>query len=146
MGLLKILQHPDKRLRKKAKPVKKIDKKIQKIIHDMLETMYKKKGIGLAATQVNIHLQIIVIDITKDKKKPIILINPKKTYEYGIIQIEESCLSISNVTKNINRSHIIKIEALNYYGQKTKISAKDLLSICIQHEMDHLQGKLLIDY
>lgn len=146
MVILKILKYPDKRLRKIAQPVKKINKKIKKIIHNMFETMYENKGIGLAATQVNIHLKIIVIDIMKKKYQPLILINPKKIKEKGIIKIEEGCLSIPEKKKIITRSKKIEILALNYYGEKIKIIAKSLLSICIQHEMDHLIGKLLIDY
>ncbi|QCI27308.1 peptide deformylase [Buchnera aphidicola] len=146
MVILKILKYPDKRLRKIAQPVKKVNKNIKKIIHNMFETMYENKGIGLAATQVNIHLKIIVIDIMKKKYQPLILINPKKIKEQGVIKIEESCLSVPEKKKIITRSKEIEILALNYYGEKIKIIAKSLLSICIQHEMDHLIGKLLIDY
>ncbi|CAL4323676.1 peptide deformylase [Buchnera aphidicola] len=146
MSLLKIIKYPDNRLRNIAQPVKIINKKIHQIIQDMYYTMYEKQGIGLAATQVGINLQIIVIDISEKQTDPIILINPKKIYCSEKISIEEGCLSIPNTLKKITRANKIQIQTLNYYGKKIIIEAKELLSICIQHEMDHLVGKLIIDY
>ncbi|CAL4043289.1 Peptide deformylase [Buchnera aphidicola (Phyllaphis fagi)] len=146
MSFLKILKYPDKRLRRSAQPVNKINKKIHKIIHNMFETMYQEKGIGLAATQVNINLKIIVIDKISKYYDTLVLINPKKIYEYDKISTTEGCLSLPGIKKEITRSKHITIQALNYYGKKITLQAKSLLSICIQHEMDHLIGKLLIDY
>ncbi|XBC44281.1 MAG: peptide deformylase [Buchnera aphidicola (Schlechtendalia peitan)] len=146
MSILKILQYPDSRLRIIAKPIKKITKSIQNIINNMFETMYVKDGIGLAAPQVNIPLQIIVINNILDLKKPITLINPKIINTKGHISIEEGCLSIPNYQAPIPRSSDIVVTALNYFGETIKLKANSLLAICIQHEIDHLIGKLLIDY
>lgn len=146
MVILKILKYPDIRLRFMAKPVTTINQNIKDIINNMFETMYKKRGIGLAATQVNIHLDIIVIDLINKNYTPIVLINPKIIYTAGRIEIEEGCLSVPKIRKKIRRYKKITIHALNYYGKNITIQADTLLSICIQHEMDHLIGKLLIDY
>jgi len=145
MSLLKILTYPDKRLRIVANPVTKINKHIKKTINDMFETMYVQEGIGLAATQINIHLQIIVIH-DFFLKKPLTLINPKIKEKSGKIYIEEGCLSIPNIKATVPRSKYIKIKALDYFGNKINIEAHSLLSVCIQHEMDHLIGKLFIDH
>ncbi|CAL4323137.1 Peptide deformylase [Buchnera aphidicola (Pterocallis alni)] len=146
MENFKILKYPDQRLRKIAQPVQIINDKIKKIINKMFHTMYQNNGIGLAATQVNIHLRIIVIDIMKEKNNPIVLINPKTIQKFENISMEEGCLSLPGVNKIINRSKNIEVHALNENNQKIKIYATSLLAICIQHEMDHLSGKLLIDY
>lgn len=146
MSILKILHYPDKRLRIIAKNVKKIDKNIFSTIENMIETMYFSKGIGLAATQVNLHIKIIVIDISDKKNTPLILINPLIIKKTGSISAEEGCLSIPNQRAYIKRYQKIKISALNEYGNYFQLSAENLLSICIQHEMDHLIGKLFIDY
>ncbi|QOI11200.1 peptide deformylase [Blochmannia endosymbiont of Colobopsis nipponica] len=146
MSLLQILYYPDKRLRKIAAPVININNNIKCIIHDMLETMYAKKGIGLAATQVNIHKQIIVVDISTKSKEPLILINPCLIEKKGGTSVLEGCLSIPEQYHFIPRAAIIKIHALNQNGTLLKIEANNLLAICIQHEMDHLIGKLFIDY
>lgn len=146
MSILKILTFPDKRLRIYAKEVKEINKKTKKIARDMLDTMYANNGIGLAATQINIPLKIIVIDIINITKNPIILFNPKFLKKYGKIKTEEGCLSIPNKKSIIERYSDVEINAQNYYGKYINIKAQSLLSICIQHEMDHLIGKLFIDY
>ncbi|WP_343182453.1 peptide deformylase [Buchnera aphidicola] len=146
MTLLKILKYPNKKLTRNTKKVKQINKKIHKIIHNMFETMYHHNGIGLAAPQVDIHLKIIVIDIMQQPSQPIALLNPKIIYRYENITTEEECLSLPGIKKKITRFNKIKINALNYYGKPIVITAENLLSICIQHEMDHLNGKLLIDY
>lgn len=146
MENFKILKYPDKRLRKIAKPVQIINYKIKKIINKMFYTMYQNNGIGLAATQVNIHLRIIVIDIIQEKNNPIVLINPKIMQKFDNVSMEEGCLSLPGIKKTINRSKNIKVHALNENNQQIKIYATSLLAICIQHEMDHLLGKLLIDY
>ncbi|XBC42212.1 MAG: peptide deformylase [Buchnera aphidicola (Meitanaphis elongallis)] len=146
MSILKILQYPNNQLRIIAKPIKKINRSIKKIIDDMFETMYIKNGIGLAATQVNIPLQIIVVDKISELKKPLALINPKIVKKNGNISIKEGCLSIPNYQAITPRSSDIVVTAINYFGKKITINASSLLAICIQHEIDHLIGKLFIDY
>ncbi|VFP81220.1 Peptide deformylase [Buchnera aphidicola (Cinara kochiana kochiana)] len=147
MSIHKILKFPDYRLRLKSKPIKKINKKTIKIIYDMFDTMYANNGIGLAAPQINILKKIIVISSLTSNQSELILINPvilKKNQEY--INTQEGCLSIPNKTAIINRSSYIKIQAFNHLGKLFTLEARSLLSICIQHEMDHLIGKLFIDY
>lgn len=147
MSVLKILKYPDDRLRIIAKPIWNVDKKIQTIIKNMFETMYYKNGIGLAATQVNIPLQIIVIDkIDSSLSNPLTLINPKIIKKNGFISTQEGCLSIPNYYAQIPRADKITVSALNYFGKKIEINTSSILSICIQHEIDHLLGKLFIDY
>lgn len=146
MTLPKILIYPDKRLRKKASNINIFNISIKNIIHKMLIIMYKNKGIGLAATQINIHKKIIVIDISKNQNKPIILINPKIIKKDGNISTKEGCLSIPNKRIYVNRFKKINIKTMNYHGKTYKINADGLLSICIQHEIDHLKGKLILDY
>ncbi|AFP85751.1 peptide deformylase [secondary endosymbiont of Heteropsylla cubana] len=146
MALLKILYYPDKRLRKIAKPVIKVNKAICRIVDDMFETMYSKNGIGLAATQVDIHQLIIVIDISKKQDQRLVLINPTILEYSGKISTKEGCLSIPYQYSSVSRSEKVKVKALDYYGNNFYLEANDLLAICIQHEMDHLIGKLFIDY
>ena len=146
MSVLKILEYPDKRLRIIAKPVLEVNKKIQIIIKNMFETMYYKDGIGLAATQVNIPLKIIVINKIDPLIHPLVLINPKIIKQSGTISTQEGCLSIPNYQARITRFNKITVSALNYFGQKIELHINSILSICIQHEIDHLQGKLFIDY
>ncbi|BGI50852.1 MAG: peptide deformylase [Arsenophonus endosymbiont of Ceratovacuna japonica] len=146
MSILNILLYPDKRLRKISKPVKKIDIEIQRIVNDMFDTMYKKEGIGLAAIQVNINKRIIVIDISETKNKKLVLINPIILETFGQTGIEEGCLSIPKQLVFVHRAQWIKIKALDINNKEFKLETNDLLSICIQHEIDHLNGKLFIDY
>lgn len=146
MSVLKILRYPDNRLRTIAKPVIKINNSIRHIVDDMLETMYAESGIGLAATQVDIHLQIIVIDISESRRNFFILINPQFINKSGEIKIEEGCLSIPNQYGFVLRSKQVIITAINLDGKRFELKANDLLSVCIQHEMDHLIGALFIDY
>lgn len=146
MSVLKILHYPDNRLRIVAKPIKKINKKIYEIAHNMIDTMIQEEGIGLAATQVNIQLQIIVINKIIEKKDNLILINPKIIEKEGNISIEEGCLSIPEYRAFIPRFDYIKVQAMNIKGKEIEIKANSILSICIQHEIDHLKGKLFIDY
>ncbi|QCI25680.1 peptide deformylase [Buchnera aphidicola (Sitobion avenae)] len=146
MSFLKILYYPDSRLRLIAEPVNEVNKKIQTIAKNMIDTMYKEEGIGLAATQVNIQLQIIVVNVIKEKKNNLVLINPEIIEQSGSISIEEGCLSIPEYHASIPRSNYIKVQAINLYGEKIEIEAKSIVSICIQHEIDHLKGKLFIDY
>ena len=147
MSLLNILKFPDSRLRTVAKPVDNITGATKKLIEDMFETMYEAEGIGLAATQVNVHKRIIVIDIDKSDKNPIILINPiLEILDESISPTEEGCLSVPNYYENVKRANEIKVSALNELGQPFEIDADEMLSICIQHEMDHLKGILFVDH
>ena len=145
MAKLNILEFPDPRLRTVAKPIEKVDSTIVKYAEDMLETMYDAPGIGLAATQVNIHLRLIVLDVSDQKNEPIVLVNPVITTAEGEIETSEGCLSIPGYSEPISRYETIEYEALDLNSNKKKDVANGLLAICIQHEMDHLQGKLMVD-
>ncbi|ADV33621.1 peptide deformylase [Candidatus Blochmanniella vafra str. BVAF] len=146
MSILKILHYPDKRLRKTAKFVSKISKHTKRIIFDMFDTMYAQQGIGLAATQVDIDQQIIVIDLYQNITQRLVFINPIIIKKIGIIHTVEGCLSIPKIKESIPRSKQIIVRSLNQDGNIFEITATDLLSVCIQHEIDHLLGKLFIDY
>ncbi|EMD5950518.1 peptide deformylase [Proteus mirabilis] len=146
MAVLHVLHYPDERLRTVAKPVEKVDAEIQKIVDDMFETMYLEEGIGLAATQVDIHQRIIVIDISETRDQKLVLINPELLDQEGDTGIEEGCLSIPEQRAFVPRAERVKVRALDYNGQPFELEADDLLAICIQHEMDHLVGKLFVDY
>lgn len=146
MALLEILHFPDPRLRKKAQPVDKVDDQIRQTVSDMLETMYEAPGIGLAATQVNIQKQIIVMDISEDKSAPICLINPEIVYKDGIEEMQEGCLSVPGIFENVTRAENITVKALDKNGISVEHETSGLLAVCIQHEMDHLNGKLFVDY
>jgi peptide deformylase len=146
LSILTILEFPDERLRKKAVMVQAVDIKIKKLVDDMLETMYQAKGIGLAATQVNIHQRIVVIDISEEKDKPLCLINPEIIEKEGIEESEEGCLSVPGFFEKVKRAEKIKVKALDKEGKPFELEADDLLAVCIQHELDHLEGKLFVDY
>ncbi len=146
MAILPILEFPDDRLRKKAAVIKTVDKKIRQLVDDMTETMYKAEGIGLAATQVNVHLRVIMIDVSEENNDPLCLINPELIEKEGVEESEEGCLSVPNFFENIKRAERIKIKALDRDGQSYELEADGLLAVCIQHEMDHLEGKLFVDY
>ena len=146
MSILTILEFPDKRLRTVAEEVSQVDDSIKTLVDDMLETMYAAKGVGLAATQVNVHKRVIVMDISEDKNEPICLINPKIIESIGTETSEEGCLSVPGFFEKVSRAEQIKISALNRDGESFELEARDLLAVCIQHEMDHLQGKLFVDY
>lgn len=146
MAILDILHFPDPRLRKKAAPVDAVDEQIRRIVADMFETMYQAPGIGLAATQVDIHRRIIVIDISKEKSEPLCLINPRILESDGIEDMEEGCLSVPGYFETVRRAERIRFEALDREGQRFEMQADDLLAVCVQHEMDHLDGKLFVDY
>ena len=146
MAVLDILRFPDQRLRTKAKSVDNVDKEVQQIVEDMFETMYDAPGIGLAATQVDIHRQIIVIDISEEKDQPLCLINPKILHSEGSEKHEEGCLSVPAYYAEVTRAEKVKIQALNEKGETFELEADELLAVCIQHEMDHLKGKLFVDY
>ena len=149
MSKKKILTLPDPILRKTSEPVEKIDKKIKNLMDDMLETMYAAPGIGLAAVQIGILKRIIVIDLSKEgeKKKPIFIVNPEIISQSSdLVSYEEGCLSIPNLFAEVERPNTCKIKFLDYEGNKKELEAKGLLSTCIQHEIDHLNGILFIDY
>ena len=146
MALLPVLKYPDTRLRTRAEPVTEVNAEIQVLITDMLETMYDAPGIGLAATQVNVHKRVLVIDISEDRDQPLCLINPEILSAEGDVSYEEGCLSVPGVFEAVNRSEHIKVKALDQTGKLAELNAEGLLAICIQHEMDHLEGKLFVDY
>lgn len=146
MKILKILKYPDKRLNIIAKPIKNINKNIKNLIFNMLNTMYANKGIGLSATQINKHIRIFVMDISKNYNQPLIIINPKYNFVSNKYKkFKEGCLSIPNYFEYIYRSINIIINAIDINGNNIIINAYGLISQCIQHEIDHLNGKLLID-
>ncbi len=146
LSILTILEFPDERLRKKAAVVKTVDDKIKKLVDDMLDTMYQSHGVGLAATQVDVHQRVIVIDVSDEKDDPLFLINPEIIEKDGIKEAEEGCLSVPGFFEKVNRAERIKVRALNRDGKSFEFEAKDLLAICVQHEIDHLNGKLFVDY
>ncbi len=146
MSILTILEFPDKRLRSVAQEVAKVDEQIKILVDDMLETMYAAKGVGLAATQVNVQKRVIVMDISEDKNEPICLINPEIVETGGTEESEEGCLSVPGFFEKVSRAETITVKALNRDGESFELEARDLLAVCIQHEMDHLQGKLFVDY
>ncbi len=147
MALLPILSYPDPRLRTIAKPVKEVNKEIKTLIADMIETMYDADGIGLAATQVDEHIQLIVMDLSENKDTPIVFINPKVTPLVEEKQpYEEGCLSVPDVYDKVERPNKVRIEALDQDGQVFDKEVEGLLAVCIQHEMDHLKGIVFVDY
>ncbi|MGZ8136591.1 MAG: peptide deformylase [Methylococcaceae bacterium] len=146
MSILTILEFPDERLRKKAAAVKTVDDRIRRLIDDMFETMYEAHGVGLAATQVDVHQRIIVIDVSEEKDAPLCLINPEIIEKDGVKECEEGCLSVPTFFEKVKRAEHIRVKALNRDGQPFEFEARDLLCVCVQHEMDHLQGKLFVDY
>lgn len=147
MTQLTILRYPDPRLHTVAKPVTVVDKRLQTLIDDMLETMYAAEGIGLAATQVNVHERVIVIDVSEARDQPLVLINPTITWASDEKKInEEGCLSVPGIYDGVERALAVKVEALGLDGKTHTHAADGLLSVCIQHEMDHLIGKVFVEY
>ena len=147
MTQLTILRYPDPRLHTVAKPVAAVDARLQTLVDDMLETMYASEGIGLAATQVNVHERVIVIDVSEERDKPLVLINPKIVWASDEKKInEEGCLSVPGIYDGVERALAVKVEALDLDGKTHTHEADDLLSVCIQHEMDHLMGKVFVEY
>ena len=144
--ILDILKYPDKLLRTVAKEVDIVNTEIKQQVKDMFETMYDAPGIGLAATQVNFHQRIIVIDISDECNEPLCLINPKIIEKNGEIEWEEGCLSVPNYYESVKRANEIKVSALNQLGELSEIYASEMLAVCIQHEMDHLKGILFVDH
>lgn len=146
MARLPILEYPDPRLRIRAEPVTEVDDGIRRLVADMLETMYEAPGIGLAATQVNVHKRVLVMDISEERDEPLCLINPEVLTAEGEASYEEGCLSVPGVFESVDRAERIEVKALDENGEEIRMSAEGLLAICIQHEMDHLEGKLFVDY
>jgi peptide deformylase len=146
MAQLTILNYPDPRLHTVAKPVQVVDATIQRLVADMAETMYAAPGIGLAATQVNQHVQLILVDTSKEQNALQVFINPKIIAKTGLQDYEEGCLSVPGVYETVTRAEKITVEALDANGKKFKLNAEGLLAVCIQHEMDHLLGKVFVEY
>lgn len=145
MALLDILHYPDPRLRTRAQPVAQVDDDLRRLIDDMFETMYAAPGIGLAATQVNVHLRLVVIDVSEDRSAPLCLINPEILEAHGSESSQEGCLSVPDVFEAVTRAERIRVRALDRDGQPRVIEASGLTAVCIQHELDHLEGKLFVD-
>ncbi len=147
MAILDILEFPDARLRTIAKPVEKVDASVQQLVDDMFETMYAAPGIGLAATQVNVHRRVVVMDISEDGKQPLVLINPEvRVLEGGTREYSEGCLSVPGFHELVTRPENIVVTALDRDGNPFELHPDGLLAVCIQHELDHLNGKLFVDY
>ncbi|MDO8891420.1 MAG: peptide deformylase [Sulfurimicrobium sp.] len=146
MALLSILHYPDQRLHTIASPVKEVNAEIRKLVDDMAQTMYSAPGIGLAATQVNVHKQVIVVDISESHDKLMALINPRIISRDGVGEREEGCLSVPGIYEKVTRAERIAVEALDRDGKPFTLHADGLLAVCIQHEIDHLQGKVFIEY
>jgi len=147
MAILNILEFPDPRLRTLAKPVDVVDDALRQLIDDMFETMYAAPGIGLAATQVNVHKRVVVMDLSEDKSAPRVFINPElETLTEELGPYQEGCLSVPGFYENVDRPLRVRIRALDRDGQPFEEIAEDLLAVCIQHECDHLNGKLFVDY
>tara|TARA_B100001142_G_scaffold70528_1_gene70968 strand:+ start:245 stop:739 length:495 start_codon:yes stop_codon:yes gene_type:complete len=146
MTILNILKYPDQRLYKVAREVKFVNNEIKTLISDMAETMYEAPGIGLAATQVDFHQRIIIIDISEDKNNLLVMINPILLESKGEEINQEGCLSVPEVFEKVKRADWIKISAIDINGKKFELEADGLLAVCIQHEMDHLEGKVFVDY
>jgi peptide deformylase len=147
MALLPILTYPDPRLHTVAKPVQAVDARIRTLITDMLETMYEANGIGLAATQVDVHERLIVIDTSEERNQPLVLVNPEIIWASEERQVaDEGCLSVPGIYDGVERSTSIKVRALDGEGQSRELAAEGMLAVCIQHEMDHLMGKVFVEY
>lgn len=146
MALLKVLRFPDERLRTQAQPITEFTADLQTQIDDMFETMYQEKGIGLAATQVDYHKQLIVMDLQDEVERPKVFINPEIIASSGDFCNEEGCLSVPGIYAKVDRAEFVTVKALDRHGNEFTVEADDLFAICIQHEMDHLKGKLFVDY
>ncbi|HMV54207.1 MAG TPA: peptide deformylase [Rhodocyclaceae bacterium] len=146
MALLPILRYPDPRLHKKAVPVAEIDDSIRKLVQDMAETMYEAPGIGLAATQVDVHKRVIVIDVSEDKSRLLTLINPMIVEQDGEQVCEEGCLSVPGIYDKVSRAENVRVRALDVDGKPIEFHADGLLAVCVQHEIDHLDGKVFVEH
>lgn len=146
MALLNILHYPDERLHKVAKPIGAVDDTIRQLIDDMAETMYASKGVGLAATQVNMHVRLVVIDVSEDKTGITAYINPQIIERDGETEYEEGCLSVPGIYETVKRAERVRVRALDRDGKPFEVEADGLLAICLQHEIDHLDGKIFVEY
>ena len=146
MAILPIIHYPDPRLYKVAAPVAAVDESIRKLARDMAQTMYSAPGVGLAATQVDVHKQVIVIDISEAHDQLLVLINPKIVDSRGKADCEEGCLSVPGIFEKVSRAEWVKVQALNIDGKSFEIESDGLLSVCMQHEIDHLKGKVFVEY
>lgn len=146
MALLPILRYPDPRLHKKAAVVERVDDSIRRLIADMAETMYEAPGIGLAATQVDVHKRVIVIDVSEDKSKLLAFVNPEILERSGEQVCEEGCLSVPGIYEKVTRSERVKVRALDANGEPFTLEAEGLLAVCVQHEIDHLEGKVFVEH
>src|SRR5713226_4110705 len=146
MTKLVILEYPDPRLRKKAAPVAQVDDALRQFIDNLLDTMYAARGVGLAATQVDVHKRLIVLDVSEERDQPLVLINPELLKREGSGPGEEGCLSLPGIYDKLSRATHIRVRALGRDGEPFELDAEGLLAVCIQHEMDHLEGKLFVDY
>ncbi|MBY4598953.1 peptide deformylase [bacterium BD-1] len=146
MAKLPILEFPDPRLRTVAKPVEKVDDALRNLVDDMFETMYAAPGIGLAATQVDVHVRLLVLDVSEDKSRPMVFINPEILSADGHQVYQEGCLSVPGIYADVKRANQIRVRALDRSGEVFELDADGLLAVCIQHEMDHLAGKVFVDY
>ncbi len=146
MAILDILHFPDPRLRQCAREVEQVDDRLRQLVDDMFDTMYQAPGIGLAATQVNVHKRVVVIDISQDKDDPRVFINPEILVKEGVEEMDEGCLSVPGIYERVQRAERIRVRALDRNGQTFELETDGLLAVCIQHEIDHLDGKLFVDY
>ena len=147
MAILPILCYPDPRLHTVAKSVQQVDDRVRQLVSDMLETMYDAHGIGLAATQVDVHERVVVIDVSEERNAPLVLVNPEIVwYSPEKHRGDEGCLSVPGIYDGVERADAVRVQALDAQGQERTIEASDLLAVCIQHELDHLQGKVFVEY
>jgi peptide deformylase len=147
MALLNILCYPDPRLNKLAKPVTEFDDKLRALVADMLETMYESEGVGLAATQVDVHQRLVVMDTSEDRNQPVVLVNPEITwFSEERMKGEEGCLSVPGIYDGVERAVSIKVKASDENGQLRELAAEGLMAVCVQHELDHLIGKVFVEY
>ena len=146
MTRLTILEYPDPRLRTVAKPVAAVDEPIRRLADDMLETMYAARGVGLAATQVNVHLRLLVADVSEEKNAPLVFINPELVEKHEVEVSQEGCLSVPGIYEDVTRAQRVRVRALDRDGKPFERDVDGLLAVCVQHEMDHLEGKLFVDY
>jgi peptide deformylase len=146
MALLNILRYPDVRLHKMAAPVTVFDAALKKLVADMAETMYAAPGIGLAATQVDVHKQVIVVDVSERRDSLVVLVNPEIVDAHGVSDIEEGCLSVPGIYELVDRAERVKVRAFDQNGNASTLEAQGLLAVCIQHEMDHLKGKVFVEH
>ena len=147
MALLNILCYPDPRLHKVAKPVTAFDDKLRALVADMLETMYESQGVGLAATQVDVHQRLVVMDTTDERNQPTVLVNPEITwFSEERVKGEEGCLSVPGIYDGVERAVTVKVKAADEHGKVRELSAEGLMAVCVQHELDHLMGKVFVEY